>query len=342
MGKLASGSAAIVGRLSLDLRLSGEPPARTRRIAQSLSGVDRVGECLFLGSDEGAGLERLEAGGGGFRNRQEFLLDTFFELPGASRVEADIESISVHKDWLWLVTSHALTRRRIKKGLETFAEITPHSRRYVLGRIPLVRKNGEVLPVPRDGDRHAECVPLSETGSALTDALKHDPYLKHFLAIPAKENGLDIEGLAARGSRVVLGLRGPVLRGHAVLLDMMWPEGNGGFGIEADGQRYRRLFVDLDGLGVRDLCRRGRDLILLAGPTMPLPAPYRLFALPGFFDEAEPEPILEPECLCEIPSDEGNPEGITRYEKPDTFLVAFDSVDSEDATRARGLLIRPR
>ena len=30
------------------------------------------------------------------------------------------------------------------------------------------------------------------------------------------------------------------------------------------------IFSDLDGLGVRDLCRHGDDLLVLAGPTMEL------------------------------------------------------------------------
>ncbi|WP_457090403.1 DUF3616 domain-containing protein [Microvirga sp. P5_D2] len=40
-----------------------------------------------------------------------------------------------------------------------------------------------------------------------------------FLSIPSKENGFDVEGLAVREGRISPGLRGPVLRGHAVVLD---------------------------------------------------------------------------------------------------------------------------
>ena len=35
--------------------------------------------------------------------------------------------------------------------------------------------------------------------------------------------------------------------------------------------------LDLDGLGVRDLCPAGEDLLILAGPTMDLDGPVRIY-----------------------------------------------------------------
>jgi hypothetical protein len=171
--------ASIIRRLSLDMTLDDEPRTTTEQIAESLSGVDWDDGYLFLGSDEGRGLERLESGDRGrYRKRDEFLLTTLFGLAGDPGEEADIESLSIHKDWLWLVTSHALTRPQLKGNTKDFAAIGFHPRRYVLGRIPLAAgQDGEPTPVQQDGRRRARCVPLSATGSALTDAIARDPYL---------------------------------------------------------------------------------------------------------------------------------------------------------------------
>jgi hypothetical protein len=39
--------------------------------------------------------------------------------------------------------------------------------------------------------------------------------------------------------------------------------------------------LDLDGLGVRDLCPDGDDLLILAGPTMDLDGPVRIYRWRG-------------------------------------------------------------
>jgi len=54
----------------------------------------------------------------------------------------------------------------------------------------------------------------------LTEALRGDQHLGLFIVIPGKDNGFDIEGLAGAGKRLFIGLRGPVLRGWAVILEV--------------------------------------------------------------------------------------------------------------------------
>jgi hypothetical protein len=51
----------------------------------------------------------------------------------------------------------------------------------------------------------------------LADLLSGDEHLAPLLVIPSKDNGLDVEGLAAHGESPFVGLRGPVLRGWAVV-----------------------------------------------------------------------------------------------------------------------------
>jgi hypothetical protein len=106
------------------------------------------------------------------------------------------------------------------------------------------------------------------------------------VSIPSKDNGLDIEGIAVSGERVYLGMRGPVLRGWAVLLEL-WPyvdpdqPGRLRLREGADGRPYAKHLLDLDGLGVRDLCPHGDDLLVLAGPTMDLDGPVRVYRWRG-------------------------------------------------------------
>src|SRR5262249_43259516 len=66
-----------------------------------------------------------------------------------------------------------------------------------------------------------------DNGSDLTDALAKDKHMRAFLSIPGKDNGFDIEGLAVVGDRIFIGLRGPVLRGWALILELELKEAEG-------------------------------------------------------------------------------------------------------------------
>jgi hypothetical protein len=71
---------------------------------------------------------------------------------------------------------------------------------------------------------------------------------------------------------VFLGLRGPVLRGWACVLEVR-PAGAGDhLALEPIDERlpYRKHFLNLGGLGIRDLLVLGDDLLILAGPTLAL------------------------------------------------------------------------
>ena len=47
--------------------------------------------------------------------------------------------------------------------------------------------------------------------------------------------------------------------------------------LPGDNRLYRKHFLGLDGLGVRDLLVDGKDLLVLAGPTMDLDGPVHLY-----------------------------------------------------------------
>jgi hypothetical protein len=136
-----------------------------------------------------------------------------------------------------------------------------------------ITKDGRVLRAARlSGGRK---------NNALTRALRDDPHLGPFLSIPSKDNGFDIEGLAAApGGRLFLGLRGPVLDGWACVLeihvaarldrDHMLTLRKIARSSTTEPARalYRKHFLDFGGAGIRDLCFADRDLLILTGPPM--------------------------------------------------------------------------
>lgn len=142
--------------------------------------------------------------------------------------------------------------------------------RQLLAKVPLVQRADGAWPVARDGDRRARHVAFGKDGR-LRRYIAKDGLLKDFVALPSKDNGLDVEGLAARGDRVWLGLRGPVLRGHAVVLEMQMDD-RGKHGMKPrriDGRlRFRKHLLPLGGDGIRDMAVSGDDLILLAGTPL--------------------------------------------------------------------------
>src|SRR3546814_18576668 len=112
----------------------------------------------------------------------------------------------------------------------------------------------------------------SKGRTALHKALGRDPVLKPYLDVPCKENGFDVEGLAVAGSHVLLGLRGPVVRGRAVIVETRMKTAKSGVLKPhklGAGNLYRLPAVDLHGLGVRDLPSDGGAL-----PTPPPPTPH--------------------------------------------------------------------
>lgn len=249
--------------------------------------------CLWLASDETTSVERLHPlHRGVFGQRQRRELAQTFDLPDPSgEEEIDIEGMDVGAGRLWLTGSHTSTRKKPKgkndrNDLSRLATVTRRLNRHLVGCLA-VDAHGGAGPTAR--------LPITDTGNTLTEAMLDDEHLGTFLgpkggngqgpALASKENGFDVEGLAVRGTRVMLGLRGPVLRGWAVLLEIEPVDvGHGVLALQPIGDRgrlYRKHFVELDGMGLRDLAWRGNDLLLLTGPTMDVSGPQTIWRLNG-------------------------------------------------------------
>lgn len=265
--------------------------------------------------------------------------------------------------------------KTVAEDVQRLATVEHAPERFMLARIPFVRGELTAELKPRSAskrpraaarvkpDREQERAEAGKGRKArqgkaarglpgenlLVELLRRDPHFGPFLArkdpdgtplppIPSKDNGLDIEGLAVTDTdRVLLGLRGPVLRGYATLLDMRLAEAGSGL-LEPrqgkHGQRYAKHFLELDGLGIRELCVHGEDLLVLAGPTLPVEAPIRLFRVRRFRELAgdsvldQEKGVLEP--LFDIPH-EGkldHAEGMANFsyfEESDSVMVVYDN-----------------
>lgn len=327
----------------------------------NLSGVQLHGDVLWAVSDENARLERLtaatDAEGGlvAFTGHRAFTLGDLVKLPAGPDEEADLEGLAHADGWLWAVGSHSHKRKKIKndhsaaKARRRLAAVTREENRFVLARLPLAPGEDGLPEVVRETDDGRMAAILGGDGDSVTDLLADDPYLAPFLAIPGKDNGLDVEGIAARGDRLHLGLRGPVLRGWAVLIELR-PDTRPDLErlrllpVDDGGALYRTHFLDLGGLGIRDLCWHGDDLLLLTGPTMDLDGPVRLVRWPGAAAVAEPAVVHagELDVLADLPHGIGDdhPEGMTLLDGAGTprVLVVYDSPAPDRHTSGGGVL----
>ncbi len=313
----------------------------------NLTAVEADGEHLWVAGDETATIERLvldvaEAPTRAGRQRS-FRLADLVQLPGPPNGEADIEGIARAGGWLWAIGSHALVRRRPKplhdedKVVRRLGKVRRDPNRYVIVRLAVqlgVDRRPEPVRVSRDGRRSALVgAPGAEN---LVDLLRADTHLAPFLPIPARDNGFDVQGLAVVGDRLYVGLRGPVLRGWAVVLEVLPVQdptdpGRLALGIFPEGARYRKHFLDLGGLGVRDLCPDGDDLLVLAGPTMALSGPVRVHRWHG---AARAGPVvrdteLPVETVVRHGEGDDHAEGITlldadRHDPRARLLVVYD------------------
>lgn len=351
---------------------------KEKKLTDGLSAVVRIGDYLWLAHDETVRLERLslhEIGKTGIyhaKDHKAFELKDFFELSAAEEEEADLEGLAYDDDYLWLVGSHSLKRKNPNpaendgdKIVHKLAKLEGEGNRYLLARIP-VSENGKTLE-KQIGDRHAARLHGDALGDELMEALRHDEHLSPFLpippkdkddkkdkwrGIPGKDNGFDIEGLAVAGGRLFLGLRGPVLRGWALILEIELTEDVGNASpvlrlksIGKDGRRYRKHFLQLGGLGIRDLCVCGSDILVLAGPTMNLDGPVRLFRWASDARSTEEEDTViksdDLAILMDIPYGKGedHAEGICTFtQNKDAIAVVYDSASKRRLTGTSTIL----
>jgi hypothetical protein len=306
---------------------------------------------LWVGSDETRTLERLSPIEPNiFGDHQQFFVKDFIDLFNQEG-EIDIEGMDYANNYLWIIGSHSTKRKKVKgkdleKDLDKLATVESEPNRYVLARIPVVGKELFKLcshPDNLDKKMTAGCLQkIDDNSNVLMEALKKDRHIGHFItsSIPSKENGFDIEGLAVRGDKIFIGLRGPVLRGWALILEIEVEETEPGIltlkKIGKKGEQYKKHFVNLNGLGVRELCLDGEDLLILAGPTMDLEGALRVFRLKNGLDHPENSISGQEEGDLEVVLDlpfrfgSDHAEGLALFPclgQKNSLMVVYDSPD---------------
>lgn len=342
--------------------------SKGKELRDGLSVVVKVGNTLWLTNDETLSLERLSAHMATspftdeYGDHAQFALSDFLELPlppspkinGKEKIEeADLEGLDFKDGYLWLVGSHSLKRAKPdkeysnEKNLSRLAKVTADGNRFLLARIPLAEETNTLVKNITEGDKTRTAARLrgDDKGNDLTHHLANDEHLREFLSIPGKDNGFDIEGLAVVGERIFLGLRGPVLRGWAVIIQLELEEQDASTlklkQIAPDQGFYRTHFLRLDGLGIRELCVQGSDLPILAGPTMGLDGPMTVYRWRGgaqpnadrfVFDDAV-EPILHIPVGHGKDAGKDHAEGMTMFSQgdvdPPSILIVYDSTAKE-------------
>ena len=333
-------------------------------ILKNFSGAtfSHQGKYLWLGTDELTAIERFTRQASTaneqivYSEHRRFHFQDFIKDFDEDEGEVDVEGLDYDDGYLWIVGSHSSKRQKAKISADKdriigneLKKVIRQGNRFLLARIP-VNEAGELGA----GVNHGRWLQRDGSNNALTKALAKDEYLnlaqaiggknrrslpdqQFYLHLPSKENGLDIEGLAARGNRVLVGLRGPVLRGMALMLAIEVKQSSTREltlqAIGDNGRKYKRHFLDLDGLGVRELCfeEGSNSLLILAGPTMDLDGSHALFRLK--------QPLLLPddslaspqnqqlEYLGDIPHQKKSDraEGLTLFGADNSILVVYDS-----------------
>lgn len=302
---------------------------------------------LWLSYDEDAGIERLTSNEKGYGDHKHYELFDFFDLPSDSG-EADMEALAYQEPYLWFCGSMSLKRNApsedepVERQLEQLSEIALDENRFSLGCIPCIKK-GDHYELLKETEYKGKTIkPLMLRGGTksteLHNALMRDEHLENFMRIPCKDNGFDIEGLAVHNDRIFIGLRGPVLNGYAIILEIGCKEFDGELLLSRrDGEEklYRKHFVDLSGMGIRELnIDKKGDLFLLAGPTMDLDGTISIYKISGGLPDEHGSVTHQPERLFDVARGAELAHGADKAEGmaflPDgNVLITFDSPVSD-------------
>ncbi|MBW3546020.1 MAG: DUF3616 domain-containing protein [Bacteroidetes bacterium] len=289
-------------------------------LRDGLSSATRTGKYVWVAGDEQICIQRLEkTGADSYGNCVTFNLADYIQLI-SNTDEADIEGMDFDGKYLWIIGSHSYKRSNIRtkkatenpeKEIKRLTKISMDPNRILLARIPCIADKKGIYELHQscpDPDNPQEMLTAAklkhdDKTSELSKALKKDKHLAPFLKIPGKDNGFDIEGLAAYQDRLFIGLRGPVLRGWAIILEVrlgLTKKNNLKLQeLVKKGARYRKFFVDLHGMGVRELAAMGDDLLILAGPTMDLDGSMAVYRWKNILGD-QPDQLISQEEIEEI------------------------------------------
>jgi hypothetical protein len=288
---------------------------------EDVSAVVKLGQLLVIGSDETRAIQVLvPVGTDAYRAEPPVRLMS--GEADQTEEEFDIEAMALHGSTLYVTGSHCSTRGKVggkkashAKNLRELAEVKRRPERERLFRVELDPSSGRPTRV--------EC-------KSLHDVINDDPVLQRFVAVPSKENGVDIEGLAVdpSGTLLYVGFRGPVLQGEFVPVLRLPFE---------HLKQYEMLFLKLDGYGIRELTCVEGGFLVIAGPAGEMEVPGRLYFWDGKDCLPDKKQASKPVLLAEIPGP-GKPEGLAVLREDSSVwevIVAYDGVPNGGMRRFR-------
>lgn len=311
-------------------------------ISENISGIAEKGGILVLGADEGADIlvfkktDTLK-----YSETEDVCIPLDGKECGTKRkgAEIDIEGIAWGKEYLYVIGSHSRARKTVK------SDKTVEENKKRLESLKIEPTREQLFRLKLDGEGAvAEGSKIEKI--SLRNLIANHQILSLFQAIPSKENGIDIEGLAVKESegkdQLYLGFRGPVLRGnHSIIMVLDFKDDKFKENRIKDNPKVH--FVNLGGRGIRGMTEVGSGgFILLAGPVGDDPqmgdnkSHYQLFFWNGEEDDVSG---VARKPLCNVPVPVGvKAEGIELLNKNKTatedysFVVVYDGAKKGGAT----------
>jgi hypothetical protein len=227
---------------------------------------------------------------------------------GKKKPEADLEAVAWNPldSCYYVIGSHGVGK---KKG-------DHQASRHLIFRIPFNAATGHLNV---SGIERATLTPIIE-GIA---------ELRPFVHQPLQQNGLNIEGMAARAGRLWIGLRAPSVAGNAFILEV---DPKKLFGSGADAVVH---MIHLGrGRGIRELAAVSDGLLILAGnaaaeaskrfPESEATGPDRSFTLHHWIPRRNSAPLI-----ARLPVSDGKAEGLMVIGEQTSsikVLVLFDGI----------------
>jgi hypothetical protein len=240
-------------------------------------------------------------------------------------VDTDFEAMAIAGDRLYVVGSHSLVHKSQKP------EQSYRRNRQILTEFEMHTCPGRYLLAEYRIDPAAH-VQLPPRTIDLRRAFGASKLLTTFSALPGKENGIDIEGLAISNEQLYVGFRGPVLRDNFVPILRMKISGE---------DEAELLFVTLGGRGIRDMIAVPDGFLIIGGATGDQEMPYEIYRWDGKDmvkgRDRPPGGTVTP--LCTLPHEEaGKPEGIVITAQSSAgmeAIIVYDGNTRLVAKRAR-------
>ena len=196
------------------------------------------------------------------------LIDNSFE---GKPLELDGEGVAYADGFFYVIGSHGHPRdskRRLDPDKDT-ARIAAQ-----------IAASSQIVRFRSDGARATGAI---ERTAKLRALIAQQPALRSYQDQRLENNGLTIEGIAVRRGRILVGFRGPTLKGsRAAVLSVAV---DGVFGKAAPDARLHRLPLGKEA-SVRDLAAFGDGVLVLAGPIASGPGPFGIYWWDGESDNA--------------------------------------------------------